>query len=272
MSQARTIRGFSPQEDVFSFSASDNEIVLANIGDQGWDDANEQAVADLIAAWNPNAIFTNGDNSYGGADYAADVDAYYGDWVDRSLFFPCPGNHDYDDGDGVAYHEYFSGIIKGQYYYSKQLGPVTLFMLDGNSVTPDGNTGSSVQAEWLEREATNCRSPWKVAVIHQAPYSSDSSHGNTEDSQWDFAGAGINLVLSGHAHDYERLSVNGLTYIVNGAGGSPLRGFDSSPESGSQFRYNTLHGAGKLIATPKRLVWRFHSYDGALVDSITLEK
>jgi len=37
-----------------------------------------------------------------------------------------------------------------------------------------------------------------------------------------FAGAGVPLVLSGHSHNYERLVVDGVTYVVTGGGSSQL--------------------------------------------------
>lgn len=271
MSTAKTLRGFSDEEQLFDFSNADNEIVLANISDYGTEDANETKVATMVRSWNPNAIFTNGDNSQGGSDYADDVQADYGVFVDRDLLFPTMGNHDRDDTPpGTAYFNYFRDVVHDRYYYSKQLGPVTLYMLNGNDATPDGNEPDSIQSEWFTRESGNCQTPWKVACIHQPPYTSSAVHGPTVDTQWDYST--VDLVLSGHVHQYERLLVGGTNYIVNGLGGQTIYGFSSTLVTGSLFRYNSLHGAGKLVVTPKRLVYRFHSYDGALVDSLILEK
>ena len=271
MSTATLIAGVSSQEDVWAYGTADNEIVLANIGDYGTEDANEQKVADLVDSWRPNAIFTNGDNSQDGNNYEQDVDDYYGDYVARGVFWPCPGNHDWDDGTLEAYLEYFDDAVGGRYYYARTIGPITLFMLDGNSVTPDGNDADSYQADWLATRALKCRSPWKIACIHQPPFTSSATHGSTAASQWDFEGAGIDIVFSGHAHLYERLLVDGQPYIVNGLGGRVPYNF-STALSTSLVRYNTLHGAGKLIVTPTKLVWGFYNYSGALIDSLTLEK
>jgi predicted phosphodiesterase len=269
VSSAKLIAGYSTQEDVFKYSTADSEIVLANIGDYGTEDANETLVANLVKSWNVDAIFTNGDNSQAGTNYDADVQADYGDFVDRKKMWPCPGNHDWDDGTAQAYLNYFAEIIEGRYYYQKTFGPVTLFMLDGNSQTPDGNDPDSYQADWLTTEVERCRSPWKVACIHQPPFTSSAVHGSREDSQWDFTG--LDIVFSGHTHLYERLYTDGIYYVVNGLGGQTIYNF-STALSISQFRYNSLRGAGKMIVTPTRLVWRFYSYDGAMIDSLTLEK
>jgi predicted phosphodiesterase len=269
VSSAKLIAGYSTQEDVFKYSTADSEIVLANIGDFGTQDANETLVANLVKSWNVDAIFTNGDNSQAGTNYDADVQADYGDFVDRKVFWPCPGNHDWDDGTARAYLNYFVEIIDGRYYYKQTIGPVTLFMLDGNSVTPDGNDHDSYQADWLTTHIARSKSPWNVACIHQPPYTSSATHGSTTATQWDYTG--LDIVFSGHTHLYERLYTDGIYHIVNGLGGQTIYPFGTTL-SISQFRYNSLRGAGKMIVTPTRLVWRFYSYDGAMVDSLTLEK
>ena len=268
MSDTITVRGTSTGEDIFSFTNADNEIVIANIGDFGSADSNEQLVATLVESWEPDALTTTGDNSYNGPDYDADVDPYYGDMVLRGMVYPCPGNHDWDD-DLDAYFAYFEDTVGDRYYYKKTLGAVSLFMLDGNANTPDGILSSEVQSAWLTDELSNSSSPWNVVMVHQPPYSSGTVHGSTANLQWGFSGA--DLVLSGHEHNYERLLVGGMQYIINGLGGKSKYAF-GTPLSGSQYRYNTLYGAGKMTVTPKRLQWEFYSYDGALVDSLEMEK
>jgi predicted phosphodiesterase len=272
MSTAKTLTGYSDQEDIFKFSVADNEIVLAHVSDFGRVLPAAALVASMVNAWNPNAIFTSGDNAHFDEGYDVQLTPYYGNWVDRKLFFPAMGNHDYDDGTGEAYFDYFSEIVQGRYYYRMTLGPVTIFLLDGNSVSPDGNTANSAQAQWLDREARACKSPWRLAAIHQPPYSSDTGYGNDENTQWDYAGAGIDVLFGGHTHTYERFYRDGMHYINNSLGGSDMRTFSSDVESGSVVRYNALNGAGLVMATPTRFVWRFYSWDNALVDELILEK
>ena len=271
MSAQKSLTGSNRADDLFAFSNADNEVVLANIGDYGTEDSNETLVAELVKSWVPDAVFTNGDNSQADNDYDDDVYEDYGEFVDRNLLWPCPGNHDWDDGDLTGYLGFFGDVVNDRYYYKKQFGPVTLWMLDGNSVTPDGNTADSPQAQWLERECSNSKTPWNVAVIHQPPFSSSIVHPSNEDTQWNYEDAGIDVVFSGHNHQYERLLVGGVHYIVNGLGGQTIYNFDT-PTAGSVVRYNALHGAGKLIATPTKLAWKFFSYDGAEIDSLTVEK
>lgn len=265
------IAGFNEKKSIWQYSTADNEIVLANIGDYGIATLAAQRVAALVARLEPDAIFTNGDNSQIGVDYVNQVTPLYGSYVTRGKFWPCPGNHDWDDGTLEAYFDYFSEIVQGRYHYARTIGPVTLFMQDSTANTPDGSYPTSYQADWMVAASRKCRSPWKVACLHYPPYSSGSVHGSIEDARWDFETPGMDLVFSGHNHVYERIEVDGITYIVNGLGGATIYGL-SDPVDGTVTRYNNLHGAGLLIASPTRLVWRFFSWDGALVDEFIQEK
>ena len=77
------------------------------------------------------------------------------------------------------------------------------------------------------------------------------------------------LVLSGHLHQYERLEVEGLPYIVNGAGGSGLYEF-STPAPESLVRYNAEHGAQLVEASATGLRAYFVATTGEFVDELVL--
>ena len=76
--------------------------------------------------------------------------------------------------------------------------------------------------------------PWKVAFFHKPPYSSGGEHGSNLDVREAFGPLferhGVQLVLSAHEHDYERLvpwrestdlSRQAVIYFVSGGGGAP---------------------------------------------------
>ena len=77
--------------------------------------------------------------------------------------------------------------------------------------------------------------------MHYPPYSS-GTHGSTDWARWSYAAWGADVVLAGHDHTYERLDVNGLTYIVNGLGGMGRYDFVDILD-GSLVRYNADYGA-----------------------------
>ena len=133
-------------------------VTFAAFGDYGSDSANEQAVATLVAGWNPDFIITTGDNSYGSAAPVApavstidqNIGKYYSQYIGSynggyspagttDKFFPSMGNHDYTDGGGsTAYFNYFT-LPSNERYYDFVQGPVHFFVIDSN---PSG-TGSA---------------------------------------------------------------------------------------------------------------------------------
>src|SRR5438067_999969 len=99
-----------------------------------------------------------------------------------------------------------------------------------------------------------------------------------------FAGNGFNAVFSGHVHNYERLSENGIPYIVNGIGGFdfPIDNFSAFGPTlpGSVYRDTALlYGAVFVTMTPTQVKyqeWRLNLNDLSqpplLGDSFSLQK
>jgi hypothetical protein len=92
--------------------------------------------------------------------------------------------------------------------------------------------------------------------------------------QWPFQQWGATAVLSGGAHDYERLVEGTLPYFVNGLGGSTITTFGPTAP-GSQFQYNADYGAMLVDATATSISFKFYNAglkDGPsrLIDSYTI--
>jgi hypothetical protein len=256
---------------------------FAVIGDFGKHGNHESDVADLVHSWNPDFILTAGDNNYdNGAESTIDenIGFYYHDYIfpyvgsygsgapDSNLFFPCPGNHDWRASNLTPYLNYFvlntNGKSNNERYYSVVKGDIEFFMLDSDPNEPDGNTYNSTQGQWFQNAATNSTAKWKIAVFHHPPFSSDANHGNSNWMQWDFYGNEVPFVISGHAHDYERINLNNTVYFVNGLGGASLYNF-GNPVPGSQVRYNGDYGA-MLITESSVLTFEFYNVSGTLID------
>ncbi|MGB4628034.1 MAG: metallophosphoesterase, partial [Propionicimonas sp.] len=192
--------------------------------------------------------------------------------------FPAMGNHDYTDArpSPETYLDYFdlpgdgfTNTSGNERYYDFGEGPVHFFVLNSNPQEPDGTDETSSQAEWLQQQLAASGSAWNIVVDHHPPYSSDADHGSTPGLQWPFAAWGADVVISGHAHTYERVMRDGITYFVNGLGGSPFDKF-TTPVSGSVVRYNDTWGAQRVTVTPSTLTFDFLTTEGALVDSHTV--
>ncbi len=260
----------------------DSETVrFAVIGDYGIAGKNLQEVADMIKSWQPDFIVTTGDNNYeeGAADtidanigqyfhdYIGDYKGSYGEGSETNRFFPVLGNHDYMTDKAQPYFDYFT-LPGNERYYDFTEGPVHFFMLNSNPQEPDGYTADSVQAAWLLTTMAESTSPWKIVVLHHAPYSSGERHGPTVALQWPYKDWGADAVLAGHEHVYERLEVEGIPYFVNGIGGDSRRKFGTI-DPNSQMRFRDEHGAMLVTASADQILFEFYSTDdgGTLIDS-----
>ncbi len=264
---------------------------FAVIGDFGMGNQAESDVADLVKSWNPDFIITVGDNNYPdgesstidrniGYDYHQFIKPYTGSYgsgsTDINRFWPVPGNHDWHASNLRPYRDYFT-LPNNEYYYNIKIGDIEFFMIDSDNDTPDGYSYNSDQGNWMKEKILGSTAKWKVAVFHHAAYSSDSKHGNTSYMQWPFEEWGIDAVISGHAHTYERIlkdennDGDSLVYFVNGLGGANRYSF-GTPVSGSIARYNNDWGAMKVSEVQGELLFQFFNRSGDLIDSYTVSE
>jgi tartrate-resistant acid phosphatase type 5 len=263
-------------------------VRFAVIGDYGSDGANEASVAFLVKSWSPDFVITVGDNNYP-SGYASTIDVNigkhyqqfignykgaYGTGSSTNRFWPTLGNHDWggtipNPTGANPYLAYFT-LPGNERYYDFTSGPVHLFALDSDGNEPDGTSSSSLQAGWLQARMTASSAPWKLVYFHHPPYSS-GQHGSAIDMRWPFEQWGASAVLAGHDHTYERLSINGFPYFVNGLGGRSIYSF-GTPISGSVYRYNASYGAMLVTATSTSIRFEFYNTAGTRIDSLTLTK
>jgi tartrate-resistant acid phosphatase type 5 len=258
-------------------------IRFAVIGDYGGGGSPERDVADLVKSWQPDFIITVGDNNYpNGSDATIDDNigqfyhqyiypykGIYGQGADQIRFFPTLGNHDWNTSQAQPYLNYFT-LPGNERYYDFAWGPVHFFALDSDSREPDGVNQSSKQARWLKNKLAQAGEPWKVVYMHHAPFSS-GLHGSTDWAQWPYAEWGASTVLAGHDHTYERLSIDGIPYFVNGLGGGSIYHFVDILE-GSQERYVGDYGAMLVEASQTQMDFQFINRKGKVIDSYSLQK
>jgi acid phosphatase len=255
----------------------DATVRLAAIGDVRSGDERQAAIAGLLDGvhrQNPlDGVVLLGDNTLlRGAPAKALARTFtipYAALLERNVpFFAVLGNHDLRRGM-KEYQLYFPGFnMNGRPYYSKTFGDdaVEVFFLDSNDMEKDVQ-----QIRWLERALEQSAAEWKVIAMHHPLYSTANHHpadeGLTARLEPVLVQNGVDLVLSGHNHIYERMhSVNGITHITSGSGGE-LR-------KGDLNRSNPLLAAGNdtdnvaLILEFRDDSCRFAAYaaDGKLVD------
>lgn len=276
--------GADAAPDAASGDAADaavRTITFAVIGDFGSGSPREAAVAAMVRGWAPDFVVTTGDNNYAGAadltSYDPNVGQFYAPFIApytgaygagavENAFFPAIGNHDWDIGGGAPYFAFFT-LPGNERYYEVARGPLRLVFLDSDAREPDGRTPSSVQGTWAQQAMAAAREPFVFVVFHHPAYTSS----NREPAMlWPFKDWGADAVLTGHVHNYERLTDVGLTYFVNGQGGHSTHAFGATHPA-SQVRFNTLDGAQLVTVTPTVATFRYFAVDGSLVDTWSID-
>jgi hypothetical protein len=190
------------------------------IGDTGTGSDKQQQLADLLLrarqAFPFEFVIMVGDNLYGGekpADYKSKFEDVYRPLINQQVkFYAALGNH---DEPAQRFYEHFN--MEGKEYYRFTKGNVAFYAL--NSTYMDKK-----QIDWLQSELGKDRSDWKIAFCHHPPYSSGGKHGSDTELRKVvepiFMRHGVNVVLTGHDHFYERIKPQkGIFYFVSGAGG-----------------------------------------------------
>ncbi len=264
---------------------SQTETVFGIVGDYGSDSSAERRVSNLIKSWNPAFVGTTGDNVYSGAAAQSyevlqrKVGNYYGQFINDQTFYPALGNHDWGH-PGVpllscdmndcwgAWKDFFTLPGNGRYYDVRK-GDVHLFVVDDYYLEPDGNKVDSKQAQWLKRTAAASNAPWKIVVHHFSAY---GSYGQFKTIRWPFEQWGIDAVLSGHHHVYERLKIGGIPYITTGTGGSSLSGTSGWRHPDQKAVHVKRYGAVRGRATTTRLTFEMITVDGVVLDRVDVDK
>ena len=175
------------------------------------------------------------------------------------------GNHDYMVGRG-RYEFRLLGMPRP--YYTRRLGDAQLFFLDSNDV-------SGGQTAWLEQQLAGSTSTWKIAVLHHPPYTCGGHLGDARIQQrWVplFEDYGVQLVLSGHDHNYQRFhGPNGIRYVVDGGGGAGLYRLHGCPATyPPRVRARYEHGFLSISIGPEDLQVSAIDLRGRRVDRFTL--
>jgi predicted phosphodiesterase len=245
----------------------DGSVKFAVIGDTGTGGSAQRKIAERLIASRSAFPYTFtvmlGDNMYGGegpSDFANKFEQPYKPLLDAGVkFYAALGNH---DDPNQRFYKLFN--MNGERYYSFKpaQASVRFFALDSNYM-------DKPQLAWLEKELTASDSDWKIAFFHHPLYSTGDKHGADEVLREQleplFVKYGVNLVLTGHEHFYERIKPQkGITYIIAGSaaklrkgniGGSDIaaKGYDQGYAfmlmeiDGNVLHFQTITDEGKTV-------------------------
>ena len=205
---------------------SGSKVTFAAFGDSGSGGADQMAILDQLGTVPFRLMIHTGDIAYESgtlAQFESNYFAVYADLLRSFAMFPAIGNHD----DGGVYRQVFDLPYgsRGHNWYSFDHGDVHFVALDTTEM-------SDQQAAWLDEDLAANQLPWVVVYGHHPPYSS-GEHGSSMEFRQLFGPIleehRVDLVLSGHDHDYERVAPqNGVHYVVTGGGGRGTRPVGSS--------------------------------------------
>jgi len=215
-----------------------------------------------------DAVFTLGDNAYMFGSTSQFAQCFTPTWGDpgKSIMgkiHPSPGNHDYETAGAGPYFTYFGSKAgePGLGYYSYDVGTWHVVALNSEIVLLESYSDAdrAAQGAWLLKDLTDHKKQQCTLAYWHEPRFSSGYHGSDLRFTpiWRILyDNGVDLVLNGHDHDYERFAPQtpdgvadstGITEIVAGTGGEELRGFGGRAIRNSVFR---IEGhAGVLVLT-----------------------
>lgn len=271
----------------FHTASSKKPITVGVLGDASFGDDATKNLIELMALQNLDFVINTGDIVYE-ADSVDLINSYtlkffepFSLLLHQLPVYTVLGNHDYDaavEWQGIPFYHYaFPAFTDqrfdypesriGNQYYAIAYQDVQFLMLDSQVLF--GEEGRVDQEAWMKERLADTRYRVTIPVCHVAPFSSSAVH--PSDSlpvrySWTplFETYNVPVVFSGHFHHYERLFVNGITYIVTGGGSSTLYA-QGSQLSESQIYARRTHFVLMEIFED-RIEIRAISKDGEVID------
>ena len=199
------------------------------VGDSGTGDINARAVYQAFRAYSGGQRVDGwlmlGDNAYQlgtDAEYQTAVFETYPEMLRQVPLWPAYGNHDGQSADAITqtgvYFNIFEppkagqagGVPSGtEAYYSFDLGNLHVAVLDSYQ---SRRAPTGAMAAWLDADLAATNAEWLVVAFHHPPYSKGSHYSDFEIESVEMRqhfgpileARGVDLVLVGHSHGYER--------------------------------------------------------------------
>ena len=221
----------------------------------------DEETADLLDGIE-GTIFALGDNVQGPGtteDFTGCYEPSWGRHKDRT--WPAVGNHEYNVPGAVPHYEYWGDRAgpAGKGYYSYDLGAWHIVVLNSNILFEEQN-------EWLAADLSANPARCTLAYWHHPWFTSSAYRGPEELLRFVeiLHEAGADVVLTGHAHGYERFAPqtpqgdpdeDGIRHFVVGTGGAPFHPFRQIKPNSEVRRL--AYGVLRFELFADRYTWQF---------------
>lgn len=262
--------------ELYTAPSANEEVTFLAYGDVRTDHAaHRRVIAEMVEQGDAAFVLHTGDFvEVGGRP--RDWETYFeiaAPLLRRVPIYPSLGNHElYGPGGRAAYFRHLSAPSTREAYYVRQFGGVQLIALDSNEEWAD----DSPQRQWLETvlSETPEETRFTVVVLHHGPVSSGrhGSHSGMVDTgvRELLRDGGVDVVLSGHDHMYERGDAEGLKYVVTGGGGAPL--YFVNRDDPAQLAFVSVHHFLRFVTEGDVLHMEVVRVDGSTLERCDLQR
>ncbi len=244
------------------------------IGDSGTRNANQMNVYNAYRSRtgtaHTDAWLMLGDNAYNsGSDeeFQGAVFDAYPELLRNTTMWSCIGNHETYTSGGAPYIDIHSfptagecgGLPSGsERYYSFDHGNIHFVCLDSTASNASDLPGSGGMVDWLEADLQATDKDWIIAYFHHGPYTKGSHDSDIETKHIIvrrymtplLESYGVDMVLSGHSHTYERsMLVNGhhSNMTADDSTSSTFNYSMHAIDNGNGSDLGSVDGSGKFV-------------------------
>jgi hypothetical protein len=239
-------------------------------------------IVSQILKLNPSMIIHSGDLVARGNDYAQWKQQYFDPMKGLSeniTVFPSLGNHEMNS---PFYYEYMSLPDENdESYYSFDYGNAHFIALNSNEREAPFEIDSE-QTKWLIKDLKeNADAEWKIVFFHHPLFRCHPTRG-IEPQRWVwqqvFEDYGVDLVVNGHDHYYQRTygigsyqgqPSRGIYHLISGGGGAP--NYPIVPKVHAANR-RSVHHITVMDFLGDRLIGRAIDDEGNIFDAFVYDK
>lgn len=283
----------SPVAAFRTLSAS-GPVRFAVFGDSGADSPGQYRIAEVIRSAAPDLVLHLGDVAYPSFNVRrADLKclSVYRAHMATTPYYFVFGNHDLFEGDKPFLETFYlptNSVTGTEHFYSFDHGDVHFCGLfvpwrSQDALFPAYYLGDgTAQYQWLTNDLATTVKPWKILFFHVTVNTSGPHRFDSDGGVYDRLELqrlllplarqyGVQLILSGHDHAFERfVPMNGVHLVVTGGGGFEPYPLVERDPANAQF-WSVLHAT---LVSVSHDTLRLEALDtnGAVFDAMTIQR